>query len=39
MDEIKKDDMAPEKLDVKDVRKAYMRWHFANEILILLKDI
>ena len=32
MDEIKKDDMAPEELDVKDVRKAYLRWHFANEI-------
>lgn len=32
MQDIKKDEMAPEELELKDVRKAYLRWHFANEI-------
>lgn len=32
MDEIKKDRSAPEEITVSDVRKAYLRWHFANEI-------
>lgn len=32
MDNQKNEKLAPEELTVSDVRKAYLRWHFANEI-------